>query len=129
MLEFDTGKINAALSRMDKAFWEDIAARSSSLCEQSARLATDYASTYNQLFTIHIEILETRANGYQQLVDGAGKSDVSEIVSENKDQIGQLMEEKHHALNNLSMIIIDMSTLVDEMLTLGDGGDDLSKAK
>ena len=116
-IQFD--KIKLELSRMDDEYWEQVTDRGTQLSEQSAKLTAEIKDVFTKLAVTQVNILEAKRSGYKRLIENKKKSAVAGIVSENKERIDELVQEKNQAITELSNLITQLTTVIKEVQTLG----------
>lgn len=121
--QIDIEKIKLELSRMDDDYWTKVTKRGTELSEESARITTAIKDAFTKLAVTQMNILEARRSGYKRLIVNKRKSGVADIVSQNKERINQLTNEKRQTVTSLQSIINELTAIIKEVQTLGNGGD------
>ena len=122
MADIQIDKIKLAFSQMNDEYWEKVSVRATNLTEKAAKLTTDINSAFTTLAMSQMNILETKRKGYERLLENKKKTAVAEIVKENKERIDQLTGEKSNTVIMLSILLNDLTYIIKEVQTLGEGG-------
>jgi hypothetical protein len=113
-------KIKLTFSCMDNDFWERISSRSAELSEQSAKITATTHEAINKLAMTQLNILNTKYKGYERLIQNTDEMNFAEIITENKNCIGALVEKKTQTEITLLELLGQINTIIEEMKTLGE---------
>jgi hypothetical protein len=114
-------KIKVALSQMNDEYFDKVTEHGTALTEQSARISKEINEHFSKLAVIQLNIIETKRNGYQKLVDNKKKSAFDGIIKENKERIDALGKEKVQAVTALSKLLAELTAIIKQVQTLGGG--------
>jgi len=112
-------KVKQTLSKMDDKYWEDLTAKCSELNKRLPEILEEFTDNCTKLTIAQMNILEAKYNGYQKLIECRGKSAQEQVAGENKAHISDLSHNKCQILDTLSVLIIDMHVVVEEIDIMG----------
>ncbi len=125
MANLDMDKVKRALERMDDNFFSSVVAQNTAACNTARELTDIFLETLTKLTVVQFEILETKYNGYKNLVENKRKAAAAGIVKENKESLAALSAQKDNLVTALADLIANFAAIIEETQNLGvrAGGD------
>ena len=112
-------KIKLAFFQMNDDYWDRLTARSSNLSDCLKEITTSISDNFLKLAIIQLDILNTKYKGYEHLLL-SGKTDFTGFITENKKSIAKSTEKKTQIASNLSDLLSELNSIIEEMRTLGE---------
>ena len=112
-------KIQLELSRMDDGYWSSVADGGTQLSEQATLLTARIKDACTKLAITQMDILENKRSGYERLIENKNETANAKIVSENKERIDALNQEKQQVMATLSNLLTELMAVIKEIQKLG----------
>ena len=112
-------KIQLELSRMDDGYWSSVADGGTQLNDQAAQLTGKIKDACTKLAITQMDILENKRSGYERLIENKNETANAKIVSENKERIDALNQEKQQVMATLSNLLTELMAVIKEIQKLG----------